>query len=55
MDALVQKLLDLLAAFGLGILLVLGAGFYLHYQLKRDAARRDAKRDQPKDGPEAKP
>jgi hypothetical protein len=41
MENLADKLLELMAAFGLGVLLVLGIGFYLFHQLKREAGRRD--------------
>jgi Tfp pilus assembly protein PilW len=51
MDALADKLLELMAAFGLGVLLVLGVGFYLFHQLKREAERRDQASKQ-KDHPE---
>jgi UPF0716 family protein affecting phage T7 exclusion len=51
MDALAETLLGLLAAFGLGVMLVLGVGFYLFHQLKQEGERRDQpdqKTDQPK-------
>jgi len=51
MDALADTLLGLLVAFGLGVLLVLGVGFYLFHQLKREAGRRDHP-DPKKDHPE---
>lgn len=41
MDAFADKLLGLMAAFGLGVLLVLGVGFYLFHQLKREAEHRN--------------
>ncbi len=41
METAVNKLLELMAAFGLGVLLVFGLGFYLFHKIKRDTERRD--------------
>jgi len=51
MENVADKLLELMAAFGLGVLLVLGVGFYLFHRLKREAERRDQP-DKEKDHPE---
>lgn len=49
------KLLEFLAAFGIGVLLVLGAGWYLFYQLKREVEQRDPPRERQRPDPEARP
>jgi uncharacterized membrane protein len=41
METVVNKLLELLAALGLGVLLVLGVGFWLFYQIKRESDARN--------------
>ncbi len=40
METVIDKLLELLAAFGLGLLLVLGVGFWLFHKIKRESAER---------------
>ncbi len=46
MESTAHQLLEVLAAFGLGVLLVLGIGFWLFHKLKRVA-------EQPKPQPPA--
>lgn len=50
-----EKLLEFLAAFGIGVLLVLGAGLYLFYRLKREVEQRDPPREGQRPGTEARP
>ena len=40
METAANQLLEVLAAFGLGVLLVLGIGFWLFHKLKRVAEQR---------------
>ncbi len=39
METAANQLLEVLAAFGLGVLLVLGVGFWLFHKLKRVAGQ----------------
>lgn len=41
MESLIEKLLHLLAWFGIGIIVVFVVGIWLFYYLKQDAERRD--------------
>lgn len=41
METVVNKLLELLAAFGVGVVLVLGVGFWLFYKIKREGDERN--------------
>ncbi len=41
METFVNKLLELLAAFGVGVVLVLGVGFWLFYKIKREGDERN--------------
>ncbi len=41
MDQLIEKLLHLLAWFGIGIIVLFVVGIWLFYLLKQDAERRD--------------
>lgn len=48
METVVNKLLELLAAFGLGVLLVLGVGFWLFHKIKRESdARNEPQESEP--------
>ena len=40
METALNKLLELLAAFGVGVVLVLGVGFWLFYKIKREGDER---------------
>lgn len=40
MEEIADKLLDLLAAFGLGIILFFGIGFWLFHRTKKDSERK---------------
>lgn len=42
MENVADKLLQVLAAFGLGVVLVLGVGFWLFHRMKGEAEKRDA-------------
>jgi len=43
METVINKLLQLMAAFGVGVLVVLGAGFWLFHRLKKDAEKMEEK------------
>ena len=40
METAIDKLLELLAALGLGVLLVLGVGFWLFHKIKHESEER---------------
>ena len=47
MEAAVSKLFELLVTLGIGILVVLGAGFWLFHALKNDAEARERQAGEP--------
>lgn len=55
MITVAEKLLEFLAALGIGVWLVLGAGWYLFYQLKREVEQRDPPCQNQRPGPESRP
>jgi uncharacterized membrane protein len=49
METILNHLVELLAAFGIGVLVVLGAGFWVFHRVKKDAEKRDAGPDHRRD------
>lgn len=52
METVAKKLLDLMAAFGVGVIIVLGAGFWLFHRVKKEAERRDMPPESNKNPPD---
>jgi hypothetical protein len=53
MENVINELLKLMALFGVAILVVLGAGFWLFHRLKKDAEAQDpARRGEASPGPQ---
>lgn len=46
MEKVINQLLELMAVFGIGVILVLVAGFWLFHRLKQDAEKQDSKPEQ---------
>ena len=55
MEAAVSKLFELLVTLGIGILVVLGAGFWLFHALKNDAEARERDRTDDSAAPRGSP